>query len=136
MQYFANAGDTLPPQSMWAKGGRGFPDVASLGANYLTEMQDSPTPVSGTSASAPMWAGLASRLINIAQQNDGKPLGFLNPLLYKAYAANPASFNDITEGDNKCTENGCADSCQGFTCVKGWDPVTGLGSPNYPTLAA
>ena len=134
-QYFANAGSTLPPQSMWAKGGRGFPDVASLGANYLTMLAGGVTPVSGTSASAPMWAGLASRLINVAQQNDGKPLGFLNPLLYKAYDEAPAAFTDITEGDNKCTENGC-DGCQGFTCVKGWDPVTGLGSPNYKALAA
>ena len=51
-------------------------------------------------------------------------IGFINPLLY----ANPEIFNDITVGNNP----GCF--TQGFRCVPGWDPVTGLGSPKYPML--
>lgn len=61
-------------------------------------------------------------------------LGFLNPLLYKMAAACPNCFNDITTGDNICTEDGCSSSCYGFTCTKGWDPVSGLGSPHYPNM--
>lgn len=46
----------------------------------------------------------------------------------------PQCFNDITVGDNICTEDGCSSSCYGFTCTKGWDPVSGLGSPVYPAM--
>jgi len=49
-------------------------------------------------------------------------------------AAHPQAFNDITTGDNICTEDGCSSSCYGFHCSKGWDPVTGLGSPVYPEM--
>jgi len=44
------------------------------------------------------------------------------------------AFNDITKGDNICTESGCTASCTGYYATKGWDPVTGVGSPNYPNL--
>lgn len=56
----------------------------------------------------------------------GKPLGFMNPLLYQMAATQPSTFTDITKGNNKCTENGCSSSCKGFEATKGWDPVTGL----------
>ena len=48
--------------------------------------------------------------------------------------AQPAAFNDVTEGSNICTEAGCARSCKGYRAAPGWDPVTGLGTPNYPTM--
>jgi len=54
------------------------------------------------------------------------PLGFLNPFLY----ANPDAFNDITTGSNP----GCGTN--GFEAAPGWDPVTGLGTPNFPKLLA
>ena len=60
----------------------------------------------------------------------------MNPLLYKMFADNPAAFNDITVGDNICTEAGCSRSCKGYYAAPGWDPVTGLGTPNYPTMLA
>lgn len=44
------------------------------------------------------------------------------------------AFHDVTQGDNKCTESGCTSSCEGFLASKGWDPVTGLGSPNVAEL--
>jgi tripeptidyl-peptidase-1 len=46
----------------------------------------------------------------------------------------PAAFTDITVGDNICTENGCSPSCTGFLATRGWDPVTGLGTPVYPEI--
>ncbi|KAI0683196.1 hypothetical protein BC835DRAFT_1296691, partial [Cytidiella melzeri] len=62
--------------------------------------------------------------------NDGlisagrSPLGFLNPFLY----ANPSAFHDITTGSNP----GCG--TDGFAAATGWDPVTGLGTPNFAAL--
>jgi tripeptidyl-peptidase-1 len=50
------------------------------------------------------------------------------------WADEPAAFRDITVGDNACTEDGCLPGCYGFKAAKGWDPVTGLGSPNFPTM--
>ncbi len=52
----------------------------------------------------------------------------MNPLLYKMWSDDPTLFNDITVGDNICTEKGCAPTCKGFKATKGWDPVTGLGT--------
>ena len=53
-----------------------------------------------------------------------KTVGFVNPTLY----ANPSALHDITTGSNP----GC--NTQGFKVTQGWDPVTGLGTPNYPAL--
>ena len=58
------------------------------------------------------------------------PVGFVNPTLYKNHGA----LNDIVKGNNaKCCQGIC-DPKDGFECVPGWDPVTGLGTPNYPEL--
>jgi tripeptidyl-peptidase-1 len=64
-------------------------------------------------------------LINNARLDAGKgPVGFINPVIY----ANPQAFNDITSGSN----SGCGTN--GFNATKGWDPVTGLGTPDYEKL--
>ncbi len=82
--------------------------------------------VYGTSASAPTFGSIVT-LINGARLNVGKsPVGFINPVLYK----NPGVLNDITSGGNQ----GCG--TPGFTSVKGWDPVTGLGTPSFPKMLA
>ncbi len=64
----------------------------------------------GTSAVAPLWAGLIA-LANAANKKDA---GFINPTLYTA----PASFHDITSGNNGA-----------FSATTGWDACTGMGSP-------
>ena len=46
------------------------------------------------------------------------------------YNDNPKIFNDITKGNNWCTENMCCNSTFGYEAWIGWDPVTGLGTPN------
>lgn len=81
--------------------------------------------ISGTSASAPLTAGIFT-LVNDALLASGKsPLGFLNPWLYsKGYKG----LTDITNG----TSHGC--NVDGFPVTKGWDPVTGFGTPNFPDL--
>ena len=79
-------------------------------------------------------------LINYQRQQDGLPmLGFLNPTLYSAGAA--GLFNDVTIGTNKCYQlpvfvsDYYACCTEGFNATVGWDPVTGLGSVNFPNLA-
>ncbi|KAE8454178.1 hypothetical protein EG329_005103 [Mollisiaceae sp. DMI_Dod_QoI] len=103
---------------------RGFPDVAANGANYVVAVDGSLSLVYGTSASSPVFGSIVT-LINNERIAAGKgAVGFLNPTLY----ANPSAFTDITSGGNQ----GCGTN--GFTAVAGWDPVTGLGTPNYPKL--
>jgi len=128
--YFAS-GVTLPPADTFNKSNRGFPDVAALGHNYLINAAGY-TPVDGTSCSSPVVAGIIA-LLNSARLNNNKPpLGFVAPVLYAAYAADPTTFTDITTGNNKCTESCC--SKIGYEATKGWDPVTGLGTPQFPKL--
>jgi len=132
-QYLAS-GVALPPAAYFNAGGRGFPDVAGLGSQVLIIDGGSIEPVGGTSCASPIFAGIISLLNDYVITNTGAPLGFLNPLLYKMAAANPLSFQDIVKGDNICTEDGCSPSCKGYLCTKGWDPVTGLGTPNYAQM--
>ncbi|PSS25469.1 hypothetical protein M430DRAFT_56216 [Amorphotheca resinae ATCC 22711] len=104
--------------------GRGYPDVAAVGQNILLYVQGAPSFVGGTSASAPIFASIIT-LINEKRLAAGKStVGFVNPVLYQ----NPDAFKDITTGDNP----GCG--TDGFSAVKGWDPVTGLGTPIFSKL--
>jgi len=105
---------------------RGYPDVSAVSQNFYTITNGVESVLDGTSTSAPVFASIIT-LINNARINAKKaPVGFINPTLY----ANPSAFNDITVGDNP----GCGTS--GFSAVSGWDPVTGLGTPNFPKLLA
>jgi tripeptidyl-peptidase-1 len=104
--------------------GRGIPDIAAVGDNIAIYSAGRIRLSGGTSASAPIVSAVFNR-INEERLNAGKsPIGFLNPSLY----ANPGMLNDITNGTNP----GC--NTVGFSAVEGWDPVTGLGTPNYPKM--
>ncbi|KAK6984776.1 peptidase S53 domain-containing protein [Favolaschia claudopus] len=106
--------------------GRGFPDVAAQGENFEIAWDSQFETVGGTSCSSPTFASIVA-LLNDELIAAGKPpLGFLNPFLYSAKGR--AALNDITTGNNP----GC--STNGFPATKGWDPVTGLGTPNYAAL--
>jgi kumamolisin len=103
-------------------GGRGVPDVSGEGdpnTGYQIRVDGQNQVIGGTSAVAPLWAGL----IAVANQQLGRQVGFIHPLIYAAKAAGP--FNDITEGDNG-----------GFSAGPGWDACTGLGSPKAGALIA
>lgn len=105
-------------------GGRGYPDVAANGDRFVTRSNDTWRTIGGTSLSAPIWAALLTR-VNEERLAKGKTtVGFVHPVLY----AHTHIFNDITEGSNP----GCGSD--GFPAARGWDPVTGLGSPNYEKL--
>jgi len=120
----------LPNQAWWNNTGRGYPDVSALGGTktpYCVVSSGRFGGVAGTSASSPVVAGIFARL-NGLRLAAGKPvLGFLNPLIY----ANPSAFQDVTTGKN----GGGFRPKLGFNAVKGWDPATGWGTPNYEELA-
>lgn len=69
-------------------------------------------------------------LLNEARLAAGKPaMGYLNPFLYQ----NPTAFTDVTEGSNKIDRFSNA-ILYGYNSTKGWDPVTGLGTPQFAKL--
>jgi subtilase family serine protease len=84
--------------------------------------------IGGTSLSCPQWAGLVA----IADQINGGGLGLINPALY-TLGANPTryanDFFDVTTGKNQGDP-----SVPGYPATTGWDPITGLGTPNAANL--
>jgi kumamolisin len=99
--------------------GRGLPDVAGdadPATGYQVRVDGQDVVYGGTSAVAPLWSALVA-LIN---QSRGKPLGYLNPMLY---AVGVKGFRDTTSGNNGA-----------YQAAAGWDPCTGLGSPNGEVL--
>ncbi|TFK41781.1 peptidase S8/S53 domain-containing protein [Crucibulum laeve] len=105
---------------------RGYPDISANGASYVVAVNGTFARVSGTSASGPVVASMLA-MINDARIASGKgPIGFINPVLYSSSFS--SAFNDITTGGNL----GCGTA--GFTTAPGWDPATGLGTPNFPKL--
>jgi tripeptidyl-peptidase-1 len=118
--------------------GRGFPDVAAAGTNYRVVDKGALISVGGTSASAPTFASVVG-LLNNARLSAGKPaLGFLNPWLYKS----ASGFTDITQGGSRgCTGRSIYSGLPApfvpyasWNATEGWDPVTGLGTPDFGKL--
>ena len=127
---------SVPLPSDFNRNGRGYPDVSAIGHNCPIIQNNSLIGVDGTSCSSPVFAAIVS-LLNDHQVSKGKSkLGYINPLLYKMYGDDPSIFNDIVAGNNYCTEYSCCDkrkddgSDYGYLSAEGWDPVTGLGTPN------
>lgn len=103
------------PAPATSAGGRGVPDVsgdADPSTGYTIRVDSETTVIGGTSAVAPLWAGL----IALANAQNKVAAGFVNPALYAAGAKK--SFRDITQGNNGS-----------FSAGPGWDACTGLGSP-------
>ena len=111
---------------------RGVPDVAADAdpRTALAVYSQGWQLIGGTSATAPLWAAIAA----IANQMAGHPLGFLNPALYKLASTSSYTrdFHDITEGNNSVRVHDTL--VPGYYAAPGWDPVTGLGSPDAENL--
>jgi kumamolisin len=108
------------PKPTGSTGGRGVPDVAGdadPATGYTIRVDGKTMVIGGTSAVAPLWAGLVA----VANQQLKTQVGFIQPAIYAAKAA--AGFNDITQGDNPA-----------FSAGPGWDACTGLGSPSATKL--
>jgi parallel beta-helix repeat protein len=130
---------TLFGQPSWQKGPgvvnngqRGAPDVSwdadvQTGVavsvfNYTTDVYDYYI-VGGTSVGSPSWAGSMA----LIDQKAGRSLGFINPTIYSILnngTEYSRAFHDITVGNNNP-----------YSATKGWDPLTGIGSPNLGELA-
>lgn len=126
IKQYLDTNTKLPNISMYNASGRGTPDVSALGEQFFVISDSIPQAVGGTSCSTPTFAGMVGRL-NSLRLNNKKTLGFLNPLLYK----NANAFTDITTGNNDMHADG-----NGWYAQAGWDPVTGLGTPNFKSLSA
>ncbi|WP_376793984.1 protease pro-enzyme activation domain-containing protein [Thermogemmatispora sp.] len=114
----------VPPSLNDQHQGRGVPDVAGNAdpqTGYQIYVDGQQAPVGGTSAVAPLWAGL----IALLNQKRGQPLGYLNPFLYQHYQQllEKKALRDVTSGDNG-----------GYTAGPGWDACTGLGTPDGALL--
>jgi kumamolisin len=112
--YQAKAG--VPPQKNTNFIGRGVPDVAGDAdpvTGYKVRVDGQDTVIGGTSAVAPLWAGL----IALFNQQIGNPVGFIQPALYQLIGT--TSFHEITKGNN-----------DGYQAGPNWNACTGLGSPN------
>ena len=102
--------------------GRGVPDVsgdADPATGYSVIVDGESEPIGGTSAVAPLWAGL----ITLVNQKLGHSIGFINPVLYQIYSQNQVDFHDVTVGNNGS-----------YSAGPGWDPCTGLGTPDGSKL--
>ncbi|NYF79397.1 S53 family peptidase [Granulicella arctica] len=103
------------PASTTSTGGRGVPDVAGdadPATGYTIRVDGQTMVIGGTSAVAPLWAGL----IALSNAQNKTTAGFIQPTIYAAKGK--TAFNDITSGNNGA-----------FSAGPGWDACTGLGSP-------
>lgn len=138
---YLSTAKNLPPSQYWNKNGQGYADIATVGWNQLIVWYGELFPVGGTSASGPVAAGIFSLLNDIRLNQNKPPLGFVNPQLYEWARTNPAAFNDITVGENNDGDiqppgSSYPTYCEyGFSTAAGWDPVTGLGTPNFSVLS-
>jgi len=117
----------LPHKNLWNQKGAGFPDISAQALQFDTCSDGFFYPYDGTSCATPTVAGIFAMLNEVRLGVGKPPLGYLNILLYNTTAGK--GFNDCTEGTN----NYC-DSPGAFPAVKGWDAVTGFGSPDFPQL--
>lgn len=121
--YVASLGSTH--KGLYNPNGRAYPDIAAQGLYFQIVWNSTFKIISGTSASCPLMASIVA-LTNDALIAKGRPpLGFLNPWLY---TVGHNAFTDITEGVN----GGCGTT--GFPVQKGWDAVTGFGTPVFTEM--
>jgi len=100
--------------------GRAYPDLSASSQSFSILWNNRTISLDGTSASTPAVAGVIALLNDYLLANNRSTLGFMNPWLYKV---GWQALNDITEGSAR----GC--DVDGFPAVKGWDAVTGFGTP-------
>jgi hypothetical protein len=143
--------------------GRGLPDVSAAAGGNLdyavpqsdwSTMPNSSAPngfaaIEGTSAATPLWASLIAQIDTVFNDQGLPNLGYMNDLLYIAAAINPASFNDVTDGNNNSSfyygagtysyetlsDGTITPTNIGYEAGPGYDLASGLGSPNGMVLA-
>ncbi|QUC20437.1 uncharacterized protein UV8b_04678 [Ustilaginoidea virens] len=139
LAYITTGGVIPENKGVYNRNGRAYPDISAAGDNGVVVLGGKVGLIGGTSMSAPIVAAIFNR-INEERLNVGKgPIGFANPALYAASDQKLNLFNDVTVGDQSLGgafgsryPSACGNS--GFSAVKGWDPVTGLGTPKYQAM--
>ncbi|KAF8257382.1 subtilisin-like protein [Lactarius quietus] len=123
-RYLERIGDKYA--GLYNPGGRAYPDISAQALNFGIMFKGAYLVVNGgTSCSTPTAASIISLLNDYRIFKGEPPLGFLNPWLY---GDGNVGFNDIKSGSNP----GC--KTEGFPATRGWDPVTGIGTPNFEKL--
>jgi len=92
-------------------------------------------PIGGTSMASPLWAALAA----LADEGQPQPVGLMGPALYQAQCSAPATFNDVTTGDNEAAAPSDPPFSPGppdYPATAGYDLASGLGTPNAPAVVA
>ncbi|KAI9450054.1 subtilisin-like protein [Lactarius psammicola] len=112
-------------QGLFNPFGRGVPDISAQALQLPIILGGDEYIMFGTSGSTTIVAGIISLLNDYRISQGKRPLGFLNFLLYGSALS---GLNDITKGSNP----GC--NTDGFPAIAGWDPVTGLGTPDFERL--
>ncbi|KAM0147367.1 hypothetical protein ACHAQE_010318 [Botrytis cinerea] len=123
---YSGEADLNTTSGAYNSSGRGYPDVAANGDNIAVWANGRFALEGGTSGSTPIFASIVNRLVEARMAIGKGRLGFIAPALY----ANPGVLNDVTNGTNP----GCG--TEGFYTARGWDPVSGLGTPNFPKMLA
>lgn len=112
------------PKAPNGKMGRGVPDVAGdadPATGYQVRVHGKQMVIGGTSAVAPLWAGLTALMNQRLSKLGKQPAGFINPLLY----SHGSALHDIVAGNNDIDG-----TLKKYAARTGWDPCTGLGSPD------
>lgn len=124
---YLNTSKNLPAKHFYNNtGSRAYPDVSAASQGFWVVCNLIPMPgVAGTSCASPTFSGIIALLNDIRISRSQSTLGFLNPFLY----THASILNDITTG--------CQIGCDkgGFCAAVGWDPITGLGAPDYINMA-
>ena len=121
------------PTSPTGNNGRGLPDISGVAdprTGYQIFLAGNPSVIGGTSAVAPLWAGLIARMNQRLISLGSKPVGFLNPFIYSSSVMSAGVFQDIVSGTNDIT--GALGGR--YSATAGWDAASGLGTPNGAKL--
>jgi len=133
---YLSSGVKMPEACAFNSTGRATPDAAALGDIHFQVVNGgSVIPVGGTSASTPTFSAVITLLNDILLNKQKPVLGYLNTWIYSTAASTPNAFFDVTDGDNinpGCCRSGAE---SGFECATGYDPVTGVGTPNFAVLS-
>lgn len=134
VQQYLNRSSILPPSNLFRADGRAYPDISASSHNYLVMLNGGWSAIFGTSASTPTVAAIVALLNDLRLFLGQSPVGFINPAMYMLHSEAPGTFNDVVVGDNRCSTNYFDCCTHGFKASPGWDPVTGVGTPNFLEL--